>query len=133
MTISNTDSATLSKIADSMGVSFSLNGILLTNEEAFAPDGGLPLFYLAAQDICGELNNMPIGVEFEYGTQDLFGVGATVSDSAQSVRLLVCTDALVEFIDSELMKAENNGRVIDLSVLHARLIRENPNMARMEF
>lgn len=133
MNIPSTDSAILQKIADRMGLQFSLNGISLNNEEVFSTDGALPLFYIAAASIAGEVELDGLDFNVDKDEQGLFELQARVGDKNHSVRLLLLVDALMGFVDSELLREDNNGRVIELTRLHTRLIEDQSHSVKMEF
>ena len=130
----NKDSHLLAVIAEKIGISFNFHGQELTHEEVFAPDGGLPLFYLAAREIAEDLGIKHLGVGFTPDKGTLFGLEATFTgdEIINSTRLMFCFEALLQCERS--MKQENKQRY-EISELVVRLeapLTKEMNTVKME-
>lgn len=89
--------ATMIKIARSMGVTFSLNGRPLLAEEVFAPTGLLPGIARRADQLSSLCLGYGIGIAFEEAEGSTLGVKVNFDDITPNVlRLLCMTDVLHE-------------------------------------
>ena len=94
-------SATLGKIARTMGARFSLNGRPMTIEEVFAPTGLLPAISRRADQLCSLCLGYGIGVTFEEAEGSTLGVKVIFDDITPNVlRMLCVTDVINELIQS---------------------------------
>ena len=116
------EAQTMTKIADNMGVSFSLFGDAITNEEAFSTDGALPLIYFSADLIAKELDpSFDIGCRVIKSETSLFGAEA-VNDPLipGSMRMLFCLEALTRVMKPRAPDATNE-TLWDLGALFSEI------------
>lgn len=109
------------KMAESMGIKFMLDGQEVSSEEAFSPDGALPLFYLRAMRSADEfLDQQDLGFSFSKNESSLFGVYAHLpyGIAFASSRLLFTLDAITESMKFHL----TDGNTIDLASLQSEVV-----------
>lgn len=93
--------ATICKIARTMGVRFSLNGRPMTVEEVFAPTGLLPAITRRADQLSSLCLGYGIGATFEEVEGTVLGVKVIFDDITPNVlRLLCITDVINELVQS---------------------------------
>lgn len=96
------ESRLMSKILNLLGIQFAIDDAMLTDEEAMAADGLLPLIQMVADNQSRE-NGMPdgLGYTFSVDSNCLLNVSSCVTEgsSPASVRYMYLVDALTQLVD----------------------------------
>ncbi|HVY53198.1 MAG TPA: type IV secretion IcmS family protein [Gammaproteobacteria bacterium] len=103
----------LVKVAQAMGVRFSLNGRPMTAEEVFMPTGLLPAIARRADQLSSLCLGYGIGATFDQAEGSVLGVKAVFDEITPHVLRMLC---LIDVV-SELTKATPRGDTTPLDQL----------------